>query len=440
LSRAVGRYLSRHALPEHQIAAEIPGEYAHVVVVPACREPGLPSCFAAIMAASEGTPTLVIGVVNAREDATEQTHRTNAATLAHYDCSGRPFSLRSLSASCDLLLINRAEPDRFLPPKRGVGTARRIGADIALKLWDGGGLTSGWIHSTDADARVAGGYFQRPEEAVARVIPFRHETDRPGLLLYEIGLRLYALGLAFAGSPYAFQTVGSALAFRCEAYAQVGGFPEREAGEDFYLLNKLAKVGAILRSDGVPIRLVDRDSDRVPFGTGPGARRVEEDLASPQGFCTYDPRSFVALKHWNSQLNLLAHHRDTAKVEAEMERFNSAVWSCLRDLGVQKALVEAVQNTRREEDLRGRLFRFFDAFRSLRLIHMLRDRVWPSVPWREALVAAGARDGFEVPLTCDLHACSGLLTAAETTRHGEIVSTPGSWQGAGLVGLGVAER
>jgi hypothetical protein len=422
LSRAVDRYLSRHALAEHKIAAEIPGKYEHVVVVPACREPDLSLCFQAIDAASRASQTLVIGVVNAQESATAETHRTNAAALAHFGCAGRAFSLTSLSARCDLLIINRAEAGRFLRPKRGVGTARRIGADIALKLWEGDGLRSDWIHSTDADARVPLDYFQSPKAGVGRVIPFRHDTSRTALLLYEVGLRLYALGLASAASPYAFQTVGSALAFRCEAYAQVGGFPQREAGEDFYLLNKLAKVGPILRSAGDPITLVDRDSDRVPFGTGPGARRVEGNLGLPGGYRTYDARCFLALQHWNYQLRLLAVHRDTAEVKAQMMRFSPAVWSCLRDLGVERALTEAVRNTRKERGLQTRLFCYFDGFRTLRFIHLLRDRLYPLVPWRDALAAAATRDGFEVPDAVGPVASSDLVAAAEEKLQGQMVS------------------
>jgi len=420
LSRAVARYLTRHALPDADIADALAGTYCHAVVIPACREPRLAECLDAVVGASI-RKTLILCVVNAREDATAETHQTNAETLEKFNSSDRSFSVTQLSSACDLLLINRAQPGRFLSPKRGVGTARRIGSDIALKLWDRGGLTSGWIHSTDADARVPGDYLRSPDAAVGRVIPFHHKTERPALMLYEIGLRLYALGLARATSPYAFQTVGSALAFRCEAYAQVGGFPEREAGEDFYLLNKLAKVGPILRSTSDPIVLVDRDSDRVPFGTGPGARKVQGELKSGLGFRTYDPRSFEALGYWNRQLRLLSQHRDLARIEAEMRQYRPDVWSCLEELDVKKALVNAVENTRKEADLRGRLFRHFDAFRTLRFVHLLRDRVWPLVPWREAVNAAASSDGFDVPESADLRVVSSLIAV---TERGQTMRTP----------------
>ena len=48
--------------------------------------------------------------------------------------------------------------------------------------------------------------------------------------------------MKYARSPYAFHTIGSTMAVSANHYAKVRGFPKREAGEDFYLLNKLAKV------------------------------------------------------------------------------------------------------------------------------------------------------------------------------------------------------
>ncbi len=78
------------------------------------------------------------------------------------------------------------------------------------------------------------------------------------------------------------------------------GFPKREAGEDFYLLNKLAKVGTVLElaegPDNEAIRIESRRSDRVPFGTGAAVNRITA-LADPLGeFRFYDPSVFELLK------------------------------------------------------------------------------------------------------------------------------------------------
>ena len=109
----------------------------------------------------------------------------------------------------------------------------------------------------------------------------------------------------FAGSPYAFHTIGSTMAVSAVHYAKVRGFPKREAGEDFYLLNKLAKVGSVLEldvgTDDGAIEIDSRRSDRVPFGTGAAVNKIT-GLADPvREFQFYDPEVFGLLKTWATE-------------------------------------------------------------------------------------------------------------------------------------------
>src|SRR5690606_30362640 len=103
----------------------------------------------------------------------------------------------------------------------------------------------GLIISLDADTLVEPNYLQalRKEfdlqDAWAAVIDFAHPLAGPveqqaAILAYEIHLRYHVLGLRYAGSPYAFHTVGSAMACTAEAYVAAGGMNRRQAGEDFY--------------------------------------------------------------------------------------------------------------------------------------------------------------------------------------------------------------
>src|SRR5262249_38957583 len=149
-------------------------------------------------------------------------------------------------------------PHHLLPEGQGVGLARKIGFDLAARLFAAGRLRSPFIHSTDADVRLPEDYFERAEEgaiAAALVYPFSHRPEEDPVLaravfLYEISLRYYVLGLAFAGSPHAYHTIGSAFAARASAYVSVRGFPKRDAAEDFYLLSKIAKVGPVFSLGG----------------------------------------------------------------------------------------------------------------------------------------------------------------------------------------------
>ncbi len=114
--------------------------------------------------------------------------------------------------------------------------------------------------------------------------------------LYELRLHHYVRGLEYAGSPYAFHTLGSCLAVSFEGYAQVRGFPKRSGGEDFHLLNKLAKTGPVIRLAGDCIELASRHSQRAPFGTGAAVARISNagmPLTLP---LFYHPACFAALR------------------------------------------------------------------------------------------------------------------------------------------------
>ena len=168
----------------------------------------------------------------------------------------------------DVLLIDRCIEGRPLPRRQGVGLARKIGTDVAAALFARDNLASPWIGSTDADATPPAGYWQalhdQAPEVAACVFPFTHpcgpgETAWP-IRCYEFHQLYYVTGLRHAGSPYAWPTVGSCLAIHAEAYAKVRGFPRRDGGEDFYLLNKIAKVGGVRHLPAPTMRLSARAS------------------------------------------------------------------------------------------------------------------------------------------------------------------------------------
>ena len=134
-----------------------------------------------------------------------------------------------------ILVVDRFTPPGFFPDDQGVGLARKIGVDLCARLHASGRLASSFVHTTDADVELPNDYFDRTPAgpAAALLFPFFHRPDvEPRLgravLLYEISLRYYVLGLSFAGSPYAFHTIGSTIATDVGAYMKVRGFPKRD--------------------------------------------------------------------------------------------------------------------------------------------------------------------------------------------------------------------
>ncbi|HEY6050221.1 MAG TPA: hypothetical protein VIZ58_03165, partial [Thermoanaerobaculia bacterium] len=62
--------------------------------------------------------------------------------------------------------------------------------------------------------------------------------------------------------------------------------------------------------------------------------------------------------------------------------------TALREQDAFSAVREAAAATRERDALLRRLHTWFDAFRTLKLVHALRDAGLPSIPWRQALAEA----------------------------------------------------
>ena len=413
----IAKYLSRYAEPEARAAGSLQGSFGHVLVVPAYGEGrSLVETLGSVPRGPAGD-TLIVVVLNAREDSrphiqaanSEARDRLAAAAAGPARTLGASPAITELPMEHGrMVLIDRALPGSFLPEGEGVGLARKIGNDFALALHAEGRVASSWIHNTDADVVLPNDYFDQvvplgppePGDDAAAVYFFEHRfADDPDLAeagrLYEISLRYYTLGLAWAGSPYAYEAMGSCIAVRPSAYAGVRGFPKKDAAEDFYFLNKVAKVGAIRRLAGAPLLLEGRVSDRVPFGTG---RALGDLIAKPRarsGFRLYHPMVFAHLAAWLSVLERTA--RSGGRVDLavdELPRDNpffraELLVEALERMGAFAAVREAIDKSSGDPATMHRHFHaWFDAFRTRKLVHALRDGGLPSPGYREALAEA----------------------------------------------------
>ncbi len=453
---ALRKYLADHAEPEIALARAVTGKYGRTLVVPACREePEFVRGYVTAAETSRGR-TLCVVVVNGSDEAGCSVHAENQVLLeglrgALHDVralpGGPPAWLGALvPGELDVLVVDRASPGFFVPRKEGVGLARKIGTDVALALYDAGHVASRFSFSTDADATLPPAHFEMPDveerlDVAAVVFPFWHEAALDASVTratahYELSLRYYVLGLGGARSPYAFHTLGSATAVSAEAYAAVRGYPKREAAEDFYLLNKIAKVGAVFASSGMPVRLRSRVSDRTPFGTG---RRVAEALEGGEP-SFYAPRIFDVLGRWLALLRRFSRHGDVSRLYADLDGFpgdeRTVILDLLRELDARPAFEAASREAKMPAARFRRVASWFDAFRTLKLVHALRDAGHPNVPWRRAL----AESPF-VPLVAKAPADpSGVLVATRYAFESAERELP-SFRGAAVAGAaGVVEE
>jgi hypothetical protein len=207
-----------------------------------------------------------------------------------------------------LTIIDRFSPGSGWKGKQhGVGWARKTVMDAIDKVAYGSDI----IVSLDGDTTFGEHYLQSIADniasnihATAIAVPYYHKltgdelTDRC-ILRYEIYMRHYALNLWRIKSPYHFTALGSAMAIPVWAYRSIGGMTPQKSGEDFYLLQKLCKMGDVLTWNKEKVYPAARFSDRVFFGTGPAMIKGRDgDWSS---YPVYDYRLFdEVLETYNS--------------------------------------------------------------------------------------------------------------------------------------------
>lgn len=186
--------------------------------------------------------------------------------------------------------------------KLGVGMARKTLMDAIVSSAHEDDI----IVSLDADTTFGKDYlasvtqtFSQYPRALALSNPYLHpltgeqELDR-AILRYEIYMRYYALNMRFAGTPYCFTPLGSAMAAPVWAVKKIGGLTPKKSGEDFYFLQKLAKAGPVIRYNPEIVFPGTRASDRVFFGTGPA---VIKGLAGQwSAYPLFNPELFDQVK------------------------------------------------------------------------------------------------------------------------------------------------
>jgi hypothetical protein len=305
--------------------------------------------------------------------------------------------LSDAQESLQILFVDRCH-DHLIPDKQGVGLARKLGMDLALNFVYQQYLKTQnwchWIYSTDADVSLPEGYALLPakENTTACIYPFKHIPEigfERAMTEYEFSLHYYVESLNKAGSPYAFHTIGSLIVVSSVAYAQVRGIPKRAGAEDFYLLNKLAKLGKIESLCSPVIQVSGRPSHRVPFGTGPALVKIASQYQNDEGFRIYHPRIFTLLKcvlnsvsaieQSNAEEDILLSHL-TAKLSEPLEE--KVVAEILLDLGWNKQ-ASHLQKLKTAEAIQQAFHVWFDAFITLRFIHELRDRLYPNIALTE---------------------------------------------------------
>lgn len=281
----------------------------------------------------------------------------------------------------------------------GVGMARKQLMDEALYRFSLIHRSEGVIVSLDADCTVDANYlevlwdrFSNDREINGASIRFEHslpQNDGDHALMsaiteYELHLRYYYQGLRFTGFPDVFHTIGSAIAVRALAYSRVGGMNSRQAGEDFYFIQKMIPLGGFISINETTVYPSPRASSRVPFGTGPAVRSIINDPAGV--YLTYHPDAFVGLK---SLFDSVSHLYDIPadKIDDFAGKLSPGISAFLCENRWEQNVVEIQNNTSNQASFVKRFYGWFNMFRVVKYLNWVHQNGFHTK--MEVSVAAG---------------------------------------------------
>ena len=296
-----------------------------------------------------------------------------------YDLSEGHQLLTNPQKGCglsDLLLLDFN--DQAFDPSKGVGLARKVGADTALSLIQNEVIRMPWIFSTDADVILPVGYFEVVEKTPVATsglsLSFEHITDNEVQeqlqQQYDFKLKYYQSGVSFIGAKYDYTPLGSTLVVAANSYAQVRGFPCRSGGEDFYILNKLAKVGGIYQPQQPIVGIQSRFSDRVPFGTGPAIIKIQQQQQNGELTVYYHPCIFHILRSWYSATCTYYENQLLPEDDCGLNGY----WM------LENVLHKALSQIKTHDRWQQFIHEWFDAFKILKSVHFLREQ-FESIPY-----------------------------------------------------------
>lgn len=401
IPRHIQDYEDKFVLLDRPLVASEPDGIERIVVIPALAEKSsLPATLASLARNPDRElgHSLILCVINNRSvnisSPAEIKDNQDTIQYLHSLIKGGPGHASTPTTNLRLAYIDASSPGREMPDKYGgVGTARKLGLDAALRLFDYNRPGKKLLISLDADTLVEDNYleairsfFQLGEKAAA-VVNYAHQIpavarERLAIGNYEIFLRYYVLGLRYAGSPYAFPSIGSTMVCTADAYVAVGGMNRRDAAEDFYFLNKLAKfqtVGSIRATTVYPSA---RPSRRVPFGTGRRIIRFLEE--GEEEWLLYDPYVFIILKRWLQAMEA-APDRETAEIMIQAGQIDARLLAFLELHQFAAAWSRIRKNVKRREGLQRHFHCWFDGFKTLKLVHFLTDQALPQINMFSAL-------------------------------------------------------
>jgi hypothetical protein len=426
-------YLNKHGLNGWRLEISDETKYNNIIVVPAIQEyENIRRLLGSLMENDNSCfgDTLLIIVVNNTENSSAEVKADNKKSIDFLTSIIRKTALDELAvkvivSGLNLGIVDASSDSKELPDKDGgVGLARKIGMDLALTQFDDSNDKKKILICLDADCTVARNYLTslvtdiNKRNLSAAYVRYEHiipENDdvKKAIVCYEIFLRYYVLGLKYAHSPFAFPTIGSTMICDAESYIKIGGMNKKKAAEDFYFMEKLAKITEVKEIDSTKVYPSSRASWRVPFGTG---QRINRYFAETHDeYKLYEPASFDVLKDWLKAFNtneVLSANQYLKLAES----INPELHTFLINNSFESDWNNIVNRSKSSAQIQKQKTIWFDGFRTLKLIHFLRDNSMPQIGMFDALDAQLGKINYETNIK-RLESIPPIGTQIEYLKH-----------------------
>lgn len=274
--------------------------------------------------------------------------------------------------------------------KSGVGEARKCLMDAAFLNFHFN-QHNGIIVNLDADTLVDANYFielakffKENTRFEAASIAFAHDLKGPNsraIIDYELHLRIFVNMQRLLLLPFAFQTVGSAMAVLSHSYVKEGGMVRKQAGEDFYFMHKYSKNLTLAEINSTIVIPSDRESDRVPFGTGKAINGILEN--PQQEYKTYNPESFKILDRALSSIHLNVYNNKSENIDNQLFE-NEKLIEFFKSISFEQNFNKIIRNVKDFQSYIKRFYVWFDAFMLMKYLHFMRDSGYKDVGLTEA--------------------------------------------------------
>ena len=358
-------YLDRHQGFDPGILSPPSPDLSYCIIIPCYNEPNVINTIQSVFQNNPINKSCeIIVVVNSPQQVSEKILQQNALTI-------RSINKWKENNQHEKIKVHTLYYPDLPLKKAGAGLARKIGMDEAIHRFSNYNNPEGIIINLDADTICEMNYlseidkfYSNNPKADGCNIHFEHNLNKikdPNLRFaiaqYELYLRYYAESLRTAGYPYFFHTIGSCFSVKAGIYCKVGGMSPKQAGEDFYFLQKVFQLGHYHELNTTCVYPEARISERVIFGTGAAMGKLSKENKL---LLVYSFQSFLLFKSL-FKLCIYFYHKPEQSIN-EILLLPEIFVQYLNSFGFQKKLYEIKENTSNEKQFRKRLYQYFNNF------------------------------------------------------------------------------